>query len=266
MRRRAAPVPAAPSPAASSPRSATPSRTGARQKRQFEERDRRIREVVQKLLIERGLHGFSMEDVAHEIEYSKGTVYLHYESKEDALVAACADSCGESAACIEAASRFPGRPRERMVAVAESYGRFVRDRAEEFRSIPTVLAPSVLELASPARLKAVDAAQSRCLGACSGIIKDAVKAGDLTLPRGMRAEDVSFSLWSLLFGTYTLAGLHAPKGLLGIKDPAAAVRLAWGIHMDGLGWRPTLDEWDYDATQRRIRAALFAQEDPDDRR
>src|SRR5437667_3152118 len=74
--------------------------TGAateRRRRRFDELDRRIRDAAQRLLLERGLHGFSMDDVAEAVEYSKGTVYQHYTSKEDALVASCSDACAELA-------------------------------------------------------------------------------------------------------------------------------------------------------------------------
>src|SRR5262245_65381446 len=78
------------------------------QQRRFQERDRRIREAAQRLLLERGLHGFSMDDVAAAIDYSKGTVYLHYTNKEDALFASCIDCCGELATRFERAAASPG--------------------------------------------------------------------------------------------------------------------------------------------------------------
>ncbi len=72
-----------------------PSRTAERQRQQFDERDRAIRDAARRLLLERGLHGFSMDDVAEAIAYSKGTVYQHYDSKEDVLVASCAEAAQE---------------------------------------------------------------------------------------------------------------------------------------------------------------------------
>src|SRR5688572_6437001 len=124
-------------PPRTAPRDPTPAPAEAdRQQRRFAERDRRIREAAQKLLLERGLHGFSMDDVADAIDYSKGTVYQHYTNKEDALVAACVDSCGEVAARFERAAALPGRPRERMMAIAQAYCAFVREKPVSFRVIP----------------------------------------------------------------------------------------------------------------------------------
>jgi AcrR family transcriptional regulator len=224
-----------------------------RQRKRFDERDRRIREAAQRLLLERGLHGFSMEDVAEAIEYSKGTVYLHYTSKEDALVASCADSCAELAAAFERAAAYPGRARERMTAIAESYCAFVRERPMTFRIIPLIHSPTLLEKVAQKRLSAMEASRGRSIAACGGIVREAVSSGDLVLAKGVRPEAVTFGLWALMFGSFMLAELHRPQGVLGITDPADEVRAAWQVHMDGLGWRPTSKEHDYRAAGKRIR-------------
>jgi AcrR family transcriptional regulator len=239
-----------------SARARVPSRSSARSRRRFEERDRRIREAAQRLLLERGLHAFSMDDVADAIDYSKGTVYLHYASKEDALIASCTDACTELAGWFERAATTPGRPRARMVAIAESYVRFVREREVSFRLIPLIQSPTVLERVSPPRLEEMDAAHERVVGACLRIVKEAVAAGDLSLPRGTTPETVTFALWATVFGAYLLEEIHRPEGLLGVRDPAATIRSTWAAHMDGLGWRPLSKEKGYEAACRRALDGL----------
>jgi AcrR family transcriptional regulator len=233
--------------------------TAERQRRQFDERDRQIREVAQRLLLERGLHGFSMDDVAAAIEYSKGTVYQHYTSKEDALVASCVASGADLAVAFERADAYPGRPRERMAAIAESYCHFVGKNLEMFRTIPLMHSPTVLEKVAPKRLAAMAANQSRLLGLCGGIVRDGIACGDLTLPRGLASETVTFALWSMMFGSFMLTEFKKPRGPLGRIDPAEAIRVNWAVYMDGLHWRPTSKAWDYAAARRRIRETLFAE-------
>jgi AcrR family transcriptional regulator len=226
----------------------------ARRRARFEERGRRIREVAQRLLVERGLHGFSMDDVAEAIAYSKGTVYQHYRSKEDALLSGCAAASGELAERFERASRVSGRPRRRMLAVLESYAAYLRENLATFRTIPLMHSPTVRERASKEVLRAVESAQGRCVAAWDGIVRDAIEAGDLRLPRGTRPEAVTFALWSSMFGAYMLVELKRPSVVLGVDDPEAAVRATWATYMDGLGWRPTSKESE-PGTARRPRAA-----------
>jgi AcrR family transcriptional regulator len=208
-----------------------------RQQRRFAERDRRIREAAQRLLLERGLHGFSMDDVAEAIDYSKGTVYQHYVNKEDALVASCVDSCGELAGWFERAAATPGTPRDRMTALAEAYCRFAREKPIHFRVIPMVHSPTVFEKVSPERRAAMEATRGRCVAACGGVVRAALERGDLALPRGMPPEYVTIGFWALMFGAFMLAELHRPEGLLGIEDPTEAILASWKAQMDGLGWR-----------------------------
>ncbi len=240
---------------------AEPSRTAERQRRQFEDRDRLIREAAQRLLHERGLHGFSMEDVAAAIEYSKGTVYLHYTSKEDALVASCADRVGQLAERLERAAAYPGTTRDRMTAIGLTHGRFVSENPVNFRTLPILHSPTVLEKAAPERRQAIDAGIERTVAACTGVVREAVARGDLVLPAGKRPEDVSFALFALMFGSHMLTDLHAPKGLLGVTEPAAAVSLHWETYMNGLGWKPLLGNDETEARHRRIRDDLFPEPD-----
>ncbi len=246
-----------PKPVSKAPRSSV---TADRHRRDFEERDRKIREAAKRLLAERGLHGFSMDDVAEAIEYSKGTVYLHYTNKEDALVASCAVAIGDLANWLERAAAYPGSPRERMAAIAESHAQFVRENPVNFSTVPIMHSPTVLEKAAPERLLAMDKALARTLAACTGVVRDAVASRDLTLPAKTRPEDVTFALWALMFGSYMILDIHAPDGLLGVTDPAAAVRLHFETYMDGLGWKPMLRAEETAASHRKIRATLFPPE------
>jgi len=57
-----------------------------------EKRELREKEIVEKtirLLSERGFLDVRMSDIASETGYSMGTIYSHFESKED-LIVACA--------------------------------------------------------------------------------------------------------------------------------------------------------------------------------
>lgn len=51
--------------------------------RQRQERERLILQVAMELLVEKGYHETSMEEIASRVGISKGAVYLHFPSKED---------------------------------------------------------------------------------------------------------------------------------------------------------------------------------------
>jgi TetR/AcrR family fatty acid metabolism transcriptional regulator len=55
--------------------------------RQREERERLILEAAEELLAEKGYHEMSIDEIAARVGVSKGTVYLHFSSKEELVLA-----------------------------------------------------------------------------------------------------------------------------------------------------------------------------------
>ncbi|MFL5699301.1 MAG: helix-turn-helix domain-containing protein, partial [Ktedonobacteraceae bacterium] len=51
--------------------------------RQRQEREALILQAAEEVLIEKGYHEMSMDEIAARVGISKGTVYLHFASKED---------------------------------------------------------------------------------------------------------------------------------------------------------------------------------------
>src|SRR5579859_2441781 len=55
--------------------------------RQRQERERLIVQAAEEVLLEKGLRGVSMDDIAARVGISKGTLYLHFAKKEDLFLA-----------------------------------------------------------------------------------------------------------------------------------------------------------------------------------
>ena len=55
--------------------------------RQRQEREALILQAAEEVLIEKGYHEMSMDEIAARVGISKGTVYLHFASKEDLVFA-----------------------------------------------------------------------------------------------------------------------------------------------------------------------------------
>lgn len=89
--------------------------------RQRQERERLILSAAQELLMERGYHEMSIDEIAERVGISKGTVYLHFESKEDLVLALLHRGMREFATALDAALSGPTSPRERLRAVLELF-------------------------------------------------------------------------------------------------------------------------------------------------
>lgn len=88
-----------------------------------------VRRAVVELVAERGIHGASMSQVAQRAGVATGTAYVHYESKEDLLVAAFVEAKGRLGAVVAEGLDLTASPEETFAAVwRRLYGHLREDR------------------------------------------------------------------------------------------------------------------------------------------
>lgn len=107
--------------------------TGPRslKERQREERERLILEAGEELILEKGYHETSMDDIAARVGVSKGTVYLHFPGKEDLILALLERDMRDFAGILDAilaSDDSPGAKLHRLIELVygEMSGRHVR--------------------------------------------------------------------------------------------------------------------------------------------
>ncbi len=212
------------------------------------------------MLIEAGYHGVSMDRIAEILEYSKGTIYNHFSCKEEIIIALAIETLEKRTDLFERASRFRGRPRERMAAIGAAAELFVRLYPDHFKVEQIIRSASIWEKTSEKRQMVMRSCEARCIGIVAGIVRDAVAHGDLDLPENSSPEDLVFGLWSLTYGAYSIIATSDSLIELGIKDPFGAVRDNVTLLVDGYRWEPLSTQHDYDSVYERIDKELFQHE------
>src|SRR6516164_4329817 len=89
----------------------------ARKERERAAREELILDHAQRLLLNGGFQNFNLDELAEAVEYSKGTLYLHFKTKEDIALAVVTRALKERADFFERALRFTGRSREKIRAI-----------------------------------------------------------------------------------------------------------------------------------------------------
>jgi len=181
-----------------------------------------------------------MERLAAEMRFAKGTLYNHFQNKEEIVVALAIESLEFRCRLFERASIAVPGSRQRMGAMGcavDLYATQYRDRLlieEMLRS------GSILEKASTARQMQFRQCEYRMMGIVAGVVRDGIAAGELTLPEDMSAEEFVFGFWALMYGGRVLILNDSTSALadVGILQPErTTLRHGWTL-MNGYNWLP----------------------------
>ncbi|MFO0957962.1 MAG: helix-turn-helix domain-containing protein [Isosphaeraceae bacterium] len=233
--------------------------TSARKQREIRDREQRILEVGRRMLIEQGFAGLSMDRLAEATEYSKGTLYQHFSTKEDLVTALAIQSCTRRLELMTRASQFDGPPRDRMAAMLVADELFARLHPHFFRSELVIRMADLGERAQAEHARQLAHLEGRCLGLVVNLIEQAIGRGELQLRPPNRPEGVAFTVASLAIGAQLVCN-NFPEiaEKLTIEEPYAALGAHMASYLDGLGWRPLSTE---SADPRgRILSEVFADE------
>ena len=104
--------------------------------RQREERERLILEAAEELLAEKGYHEMSIDEIAARVGVSKGTVYLHFPSKEELVLAQLERGMRRFIQSADVVLTSAASPSEKLRSLIELiYGQTFRERSQFFTSI-----------------------------------------------------------------------------------------------------------------------------------
>ena len=235
--------------------------TQSRKQREIQEREALILDWARPRIAAEGYLQFHMGDVAEAMEYSRGTIYKHFPHKEEIILALAIQTMQERVDLFRKAATFQGLTRERIHAVGMACEIFYRLHPEHFGFEQLIRSRSIWDKTTAERRLQLRGCESHCMGVVSGVVRDAIAQGDLSLPEGTEPEHVVFGLWGMTFGTYSImAGEGDSLQQVGIEDPYQTLRENQARLLDGYGWRPLSHEHDYPAVIARIQSEVFADE------
>jgi AcrR family transcriptional regulator len=233
--------------------------TTLRKQREVLQRELHLLEVARKMLVAHGYAGLSMDRLAEATEYSKGTVYQHFSTKEDLVMALAAQSLEQRTALFDRVAHFKARPRERMQGIGVADELFAKTYPYSFRSELIIKMADLGDRATPERRERLEAHEHRCTGIVRGFIEEAIEVGDLDPSASV--SRVMFAVITMVIGTHTVtSSFGSMMNKTGIFNPFDALRDNIQVLLDGFGWKPLSTEWDYAETDRRIAKEVFADE------
>lgn len=231
----------------------------ARKPKRLEEiaqRESVIVAAARRLMATRGFQGFTMDDVARAIDYAKGTLYLHFTSKEDMAVAIASQNLRRRAELLELAADRKAPSRECFMGLVLADEIFQQEAPDHFAWDHLLRQPSFWDRVSEPRQQEHRLLTQRCLGAVEKVMRQAIADGDLDCPpsrlRSLVLVFVSFDIGQRLM-------FAAPDLLLPSDELRSEPHLELGasILMDGMGWRPLGAEVSWPALRRKLLREFF---------
>jgi len=239
----------------------TSSPTGmTRKQRELFEREQLILDTAQVILQNEGLQSLTMERVAAEIEYSKGTVYNHFCSKEEIISGI---SCRCVTNLIEMFSRardYAGNHRERIAAIGIAHSLYAQLHPAELQNMQIIKSVAVREkIAEDKQLQLLQLEQ-QITGIVLEIVRDAINDGDIPADQNFMPDSIVFGIWAMGYGSNLLHLSGIPFEKLGMQDPLEMMWVNSHKFLDSYQWKPLSSEFDIFSLRKKLCSELFSTE------
>jgi AcrR family transcriptional regulator len=226
-----------------------------------EAREQEMLECAKEIIRSEGEAALTIDKLVKKLPYSKGTVYNHFTSKEDIVLALCNGHMEHMASVVIRALAFNGNSREKALAV--HVGSLLNSQAnpQDFMIGVTVKTAGCTAKASEIRRQQYQQTEVALLSPLFAHFQASVDAGECELPVDMQIEQLIFSCWSTDFGTQVL--LMGDNDTCSLRSKLSAEReLVNSINLihDGMGWQPLSKHFDWKTSVQRMKEEIFAPE------
>ncbi|MDH5434223.1 MAG: TetR/AcrR family transcriptional regulator [Gammaproteobacteria bacterium] len=227
---------------------------------EFEKREAELISISRELFERECPSTFTIDKLVDASPYSKGTVYKHFEGKEDVMMAVCNACFRDLRELFEKALTFKGRSREKLLSVLVSYIIWAKLRPYQLFIVLSAHSPNVTANTSEKYQQQHHECEEQMMTLMCGEIAKAVEQGDLVLSENMTLEQVTFALWSATWGSMALIISKGTSSQLQAMELERETFTNGRLIFDGLNWKPLSSEMNYKETLNRIVKELFSEE------
>jgi AcrR family transcriptional regulator len=197
-----------------------------RKERQKAELRETILAAARRIFIQEGAEALTMRHIAEAIEYSPGTIYLYFSSREDIAFALVREGFAKLLAALSPAQTIPD-PVERIRTVGRAYIAFGLADPETYKLIFMTNAKYVYAALTPATDASPDDPGQRAFDILVEAIREAVRSGQF------RAVDIETCAQAFVAGVHGVLSLHITCPMM-IADATSVAELVQDALLRGL--------------------------------
>ncbi|MDX8387446.1 MAG: TetR/AcrR family transcriptional regulator [Ghiorsea sp.] len=211
----------------------------------LELREKEIVEQTIKLLSQRGFLGLRMAEIAKETKYSMGTIYSHFEGKEDLLVACAHSLILDHQLLFDAIEKQPLTAIEKIITVAQCNWQLSMNHPDLIEIDNLSLMPSVWRRATKQRAHELNMIHIELANLFLGIALEAIEQsldGYDSLDQQQTdqlAQHFTHGMWGLCVGLSSTAQSGYASTLCpeGSNEGYAHFTTNYTNFLKGYGWR-----------------------------
>ena len=173
-----------------------------RKERDLELRRRLILDKAMDLFQKNSFSGVTLDDIASAIEFSKGTIYNHFGSKEEIYASILVEHLNILLSCLKEAARTGRNTLERLRNSMKAYVRFYREHREYFKLLFFIDLVSDHYRVPDTLLKEIRTLKIACLLELQNVVREGVRSGELE--GGRPDAQVSMVMWGMINGIIQL--------------------------------------------------------------
>lgn len=217
--------------------------TKERRQREFAQREKLFLDTARELIQQDGLLNLSMAKIAASCDYSVGTLYQHFASKEDLLIALATINEQIRLDLFRRVVEWDASTRDRMLGLPVADMQIVRMYPEHFRLSQFANTEVVWGAASALRRQEALACGRPIGELVADLVTEAVECGDLEF-KGLLPNELAMAPWTLTLGTHNLVHAEGVLQQYNIRDPYRLMLRHIQSTLNGLEWKPFIDPSD----------------------
>lgn len=230
------------------------------------ERERQARsdlflDIAKRIIGRGGFHELSMNGIAEIAEYSKGTIYLHYPSREVVLMALCRRGLTHWKDMVSRVLASDLSAYDKVFGLHWAHVLYAARYPVEYDGLSLVRASSIREKIGEEDHAALQSDLNDLIGSFQTVIKEGVEAGEVALSKDLTPDALALAFWSLCRQPY-IDGIADSDPINVVEDAGKPGDPALIHHalLQGIGWKSTADKRSLRVRLLSIRDRLFADE------
>lgn len=231
-----------------------------RKERDLFEREQLILDTAKNILHTEGLANLTMDRVAAEIEYSKGTVYSHFKNKEEIISGISCRCMNNLSELFSRAKNYHGSSRERISAIGIAHRLYAQLNPAEVQNMQIIKSQAVRDKISVEKRNEILKLEQQVTGIAIEIVMSAQQAGDIPADERFVPDGIVFGLWTMGYGTNLLhlSGIDFNK--LNMHQPLEMMWINSNKLLDSYNWQPLSHTFDAEKMQKKLLNELFYEE------